>query len=316
VLNGTVPVADDTRRRVLDAVKEMNYQPNSFARGLVTNRSGGIGVVVNEISSPYYSGLVGGIERVVEQVGAHLLVSSGHATKETELEALTFLRQRRSDAIIFQVDASSDEDILNWCRAAEVPMVVVGRFVPDLADACIYLDNERGGFLATDYLIQNGHEQIAFVTGLPTIKDSWERQHGYRRALEAAGLAYDERRVVEGNFVEEGGYRAVRRLLERGVPFSAVFLANDQMAAGAFQAFREAGLRIPEDVSVVGYDDVMFARYLYPALTTVRQPFHEMGQAAARVALSALGSAPLSDQKEVRRRFEPELIVRQSVKRL
>lgn len=312
VLNGTAPVNQETKKRVLDAVAQLNYHPNTFARGLVTNRSGGIGVVVNEISSPFYSGLISGIEQIVEAEGMHLLVSSGHAKAEKEREALEFLGQRRSDGLIFQVDASSDYDILSWLMDIEVPVVIVGRFIAEFAPMCLYLDNELGGYLATRHLIQEGHTKIAYVMGLPTIRDSWDRLHGYRRAIEEAGLPYDEMYVVEGTFMEESGNLAMRRLLERKLGITAVFLANDQMAAGAIQALRDMRLNVPDDISVIGYDDIHFAKYLYPALTTIRQPFAEMGRAAAKLLLAALNEM----ETEVKRKFEPELVIRQSVKRI
>ncbi len=308
VLNETVPVADDTRRRVLDAVKELNYQPNVFARGLVTNRSGGIGVVLNEISSPYYAGLIGGVEVVVEEAGGHLLVSSGHADANKEREAVAFLRQRRSDAIIVQVDAASDDDLLRWAKTGP-PLIVFGRDVAELKGRCVYLDNEQGGFLATQHLIDHGHRRVAHVAGPLWIQDSRARLRGYRRALQANGLSFDELLVVEGDFAEAGGQLAMTQLLARNTGISAVFVGNDQMALGALTALRQAGCRVPQDVSLVGYDDVLFARYLSPALTTVRQPLYEMGQTAARLAVATLQR----EETEVKHKFEPELVVRASV---
>lgn len=311
VLNETVPVAADTRQRVLDAVKELDYQPNVFARGLVTNRSGGIGVVLNEISSPYYAGLIGGIEKVVEAEGGHLLVSSGHADAEKEREAVAFLRQRRSDAVIVQVDAATDYDLLAWAKSGP-PLIIFGRNVAELTGSCVYLDNEQGGFLATQHLIDNGHRRIAHITGPLWVQDSRARLQGYRRALSANRLPFDELLVVEGDFAEAGGQLAMTRLLERRVNLSAVFVGNDQMALGALTALREAGCRVPNDISLVGYDDVLFARYLSPSLTTIRQPLFEMGQAAARLAVARLKGT----ETEVKRSFEPELIVRTSVQDL
>ena len=311
VLNETVPVADDTKRRVLDAVKELDYQPNVFARGLVTNRSGGIGVVLNEISSPYYTGLIGGIEKVVEQEGGHLLVSSGHADAEKERAAVAFLRQRRSDAVIVQVDAATDDDLASWA-ASGPPLVIFGRCVAELADSCVYLDNERGGFLATQHLIDNGHRRVAHVSGPLWVQDSQARLQGYRRALELNDLPFDAALVVEGDFTEAGGHRMMTRLLKRKVNISSVFVGNDQMALGALTALQEAGCRVPNDISLVGYDDVLFARYLSPSLTTVRQPLYEMGQAAARLAVARLKG----QETEVKRNFEPELVVRTSVQDL
>ena len=312
VLNGTVPVAVETKKRVLDAVEQLNYQPNAFARGLVTNRSGGIGVVVNEISSPYYSGIVRGIEKVVEEAGMHLIVSSGHADAKFERRASEYLLQRRSDALILHLETLSDFELLQWLEhnlPAEVPVVIVGRYIPELSKQCVCLDNEQGGFLATQYLLEQGHKHVAHITGPLAMKDSRDRLQGYRRALEAAGLAYDEAYVVEANFMEEGGQLAAQRLLDRKLDLTAVFSGNDQMAAGILHTLRANGLDVPNDISLVGYDDVFIARYLYPALTTIQQPLWDMGQAAAQLALAAL------DHREtgVKRTFEPELVVRQSV---
>ena len=315
VLNGTVPVASDTKKRVLDAVEKLNYQPNVFARGLVTNRSGGIGVVVNEISSPYYSGIVRSIEAVIEAAGMHLIVSSGHADAAFERKAASYLVQRRSDALILQLETLSDVELLRWLEhhlPEETPVVIMGRNITELGERCIYLDNEKGGFLATQHLLEQGHRRIAHITGPLAIKDSRDRLQGYRRALEAAELPYDETFVVEADFTEEGGQHAAQRLLSRKLDLSAIFSANDQMAAGILHTLRAHGLDIPRDISLVGYDDVFIARYFYPALTTVQQPLEEMGRAAAHLALAALEGREV----EVTRKFEPELVVRQSVKRL
>lgn len=315
VLNGTVPVATDTKKRVLDAVEKLNYQPNAFARGLVTNRSGGIGVVVNEISSPYYSGIVRGIEHVVEAAGMHLIVSSSHADARLEQRAAEYLLQRRADALILHLETVSDAELLQWLEQnlpVDMPVVIVGRYVAELEDACICLDNEKGGFLATQHLLEHGHRHIAHITGPLGMKDSRDRLQGYRRALEAAGLVYDEAYVVEADFNEDGGALAAERLLARGLELSAIFSANDQMAAGILHTLRANGLDVPNDISIVGYDDVFIARYLYPALTTIQQPLWKMGEAAAHLALAALNR----QEREVKRNFEPELVVRQSVARL
>jgi LacI family transcriptional regulator len=312
VLNGTVPVTEPTRVRVMEAVERLGYQPNMFARGLATNRSNGIGVVVNDIASPYFGPMLGGIERVAETYGLHLMVLSGHADAGSEREALQFLLQRRADALIVHVEGISDYDLIKL-SSPSLPLVIVGRYINELADRCVYLNNEAGGYLLTRYLLENGHRRVAHVAGPQALYDSRARLQGYRRALEEAGIRYDEALVVEADFQEEGGCLATHRLLDRQLDFTALFAGNDQMAAGALTAFREAGLEVPNDISLVGYDDVLLARYLYPALTTIRQPMAEMGQAAARLVLAALKG---TDSKEVKRKFEPTLVVRDSVKTL
>ena len=310
VLNGTVTVSPQKRAAVLEAIERLGYRPNAFARSLATNRSGAIGALVSELSSHVYGDIIRGVEAVVEAHDMHMVVSGGHARRDSERSAFEFLEHRRTDALILQVDATSDDDLVAWCAASRLPVVVVGRHIEAIAEQCVWLDNVAGGELATRHLLERGHRRVAHITGLMSIPDARDRIEGYRRALRAYGIDYDESLVADGGFVEDGGERAMRSLLERGADISAVFVANDQSAAGALKALREAGKRVPEDVSIVGFDDTIVAHYLYPALTTVRQPFDEMGQAAAWLALAAIGVA---ERKEVTRRFEPVLIERDSV---
>lgn len=310
VLNGTTPVSPGVRQRVLAAVRALDYTPNAFARGLATNRSGGIGVTVNDIGSPYYAVMLAGVEAAVEAAGMHLIVASGKALADRERDAIQFMKQRRSDALIVQAEALGDAELIELARTSEVPIVVFGRWIAELEGRCVHLDNEAGGRLATEHLLGHGHRVVAHVTGPMAFPDARQRLLGYRMALERAGIAYDDRLVVEGDFREAGGRAATRRLLERAPEVEAIFVANDQMAAGAIRAIRDLGRDVPHDVSVVGFDDVLLAQYLSPTLTTVRQPLYEMGRAAASIALTLLHG---KDEGEVRTRFEPELVVRQSV---
>ena len=309
VLNGTVPVSEDIRERVLAVVEELNYRPNAFARSLVTNRSGGIGVSVNDLGSPYYGAMIKGVEAEVEAAGMHLLVSTGHADALMERRAIEFLSERRPDALVVHLEAMPDAEILELMEGS-VPIVLMGRRLTGAEDRCVHLDNTVGGDLATTHLLDKGHTRIAHLAGPPSFPDAGERLAGYRRALDRAGIPFDGRYVVEGDFLEESGYLATRAFLDAMLPFTGIFCANDQMAAGCLQALREADLAVPGDVSVVGYDDVQFARYLSPTLTTVRQPLAQMGRAAARIALAVLEGT----ETEVKHRFEPMLVMRESVR--
>ena len=309
VINGTTPVADETRQRVLEAIEALDYRPNTFARGLATNRSYGAGVTVNELFSPYYGAVLEGVEDAVESAGMHLVVSSGHARASSEREAIQFLLDRRVDFLIVQIEALGNEELLDLVEATDTPVIVFGRWVPELDNRCVWLDNEQGGRLATQHLLDHGHKRIGHIAGPLSYPDSRDRLHGYRQTLHEAGIRYDERFVVESDFQEEGGAVAAQRLPERDLGVTAMFVANDQMAAGVLRAVRAAGLRVPHDISLVGYDDVLLARYLNPELTTIRQPLQAMGRAAALIGLGALDDA----QEEVRRCFDPELVIRQSV---
>lgn len=313
VVNGTAAVNAETKKRVLDAIAKLNYAPNAFARGLATNRSGGIGVVVNKVTSSYYGGMIEGIETVVQEHGMHLIVSSGHADVTKEKQAVEYLKQQRADALIMQLEAVSDKALLTWLKDEDfkdVPVVLIGRYVPELQDRCIHLDNEQGGYLATKHLIDCGHREIAHISGPLRMKDSRDRLDGYKRALESAGLNFDEDAVIEGEFTAESGQVAIKQLLDKKPDATAAFIANDLMTAGALRTLRDAGMNIPDDFSLVGYDDVFIAQYLFPELTTIQQPISAMGSAAAKLAISLLKGQPLTGEKT---HFQPQLIRRQSV---
>ena len=313
VINGTAAVNAETKERVLEAITKLNYEPNAFARGLATNRSGGIGVIVNQITSAYYGGFVEGIETVVQEHNMHLIVSSGYADALKERQAVEYLKQRRADALIIHLEEISDYELLEWFEQddfKDIPVILLGRYVAELQDRCIYLDNEKGGYLATRHLIDCGHEKIAHISGPLRMKDSRDRLQGYRRALEASGLSFDEDYVVEGQFSAQSGQAAIKRLLDRNLNITAAFIANDLMAAGALRTLREEGINVPDDFSIVGYDDIFLSQYLFPELTTIQQPVTDMGSAAAKLALSLLFERSLTEEKNY---FEPQLIRRQSV---
>jgi len=307
-MNG-VAVTPANKTAVLAAIEQLHYRPNAFARSLATDRSGAIGVVVNEVTGLFYGGIVQGIESVVEKHGMHLVVSSGHRVAERERQAFDSLTQSRADALILLVSATSDYDLIELANR-DRPVVIIGRHIEELADRCVFVDNVHGGYVATRHLIDQGHERIAHLTGNLSMKDGRDRLEGYKAALREAGLEFDEALIVDSEFVEAGGYRGMQRLLRRGRDFTAAFAANDQSAAGALLALKESGLSVPEDVSIVGYDDVLLAKYVSPALTTVGQPYVEMGRSAAKLALSAIGIAPAT---RIVTKFEPKLVVRDSV---
>lgn len=306
VVNGNKWVAEATRQRVLDAMQALGYQPNSFARSLATNKSETIGMVVGDLGGPFFGEMMQYAERVIRDAGKHLIVTSGHSSLEEERDAIQFLLKRRCDALILHLDLMPDEEILELVDSETSPMILVNRLVPELADQCVCLDNEAGGYLAARHLIDLGHRRIACITGPLYKSDARDRLAGYRRALEGAGLDYDDRLVVQGDFLEPGGEVALDRLLRRDEPFTGLVVGNDLMAIGVINSLKERGLRIPEDCSLVGYDDVLMAGYLDPALTTVRVPVAEFGTAAGRLALK-LGEGI---DGEVRNRFQPELVER------
>ncbi len=308
VINGSKWVSEDTRQKVIQAMKELGYQPNSFAKALATNRSDTLGMVISDLSGPFFGDMMRSAEDEVRKYGKHLIITSGHDTIESETDAIGFLMQRRVDALLLHIDVIPDESVIRLCDENDLPIILINRLVPELEDVCISLDNDMGGYLATQHLIELDHREIACITGPLYKADARARLSGYRRAIEKAGLVYDERLVIESDYEEEGGCMSIERLRRRNVSFTAVVCQNDLMAIGAMNALKSHGLLIPKDISVVGYDDVVMARYTEPALTTVNIPVAQFGQQAADLALSKLGEKKV----KVTRRFQPELIIRAS----
>lgn len=308
VINGTSRVSHDKKLKVEKAIKELGYRPNSIAQALASSRTGSVGIVVPELGGPFYSGILHCLEGHLRRFGYHAVVTAGSNNEREQRESIEFLLGRRVDALILHVQHLSD-DYLIALEEQGVPVVLVNRFIPEMHRSCIDIDNELGGKLATQYLLQNGHTEIACITGPLEKSDARERLQGYRKALEQAGLEYREVLVSEAGFTEETGAMATRKLLRRNCQFTAIFACNDHMAFGAFEVLREAGFAIPKDVSLVGFDDNIFARYLTPSLTTINFPIERMSLEAVQLTLQKLNK----NKQDVNFKLNPALVVRDSV---
>lgn len=311
VLNGTSRVSHDKKLKVEKAIKQLGYRPNSIAQALASSRTGSIGVVVPELGGMFYSGMLQGIEDQLRRFGYHLVVTAGSNEEEGQKQAIDFLLSRRVDALILHTQHISDDYLIELSTSG-LPIAIVNRYVPELSRSCINLDNELGAKLATKHLIDNGHSNIACITGPLYKSDARSRLQGYRVALEEAGIEYREMLVVESGFTEETGSAAVRKLLSRNCDFTAIFACNDDMTFGVFEEMKRAKLKIPDDVSLVGFDDMPFARYLTPPLTTVEFPIEQMSTEAVQLVLQKL----MKKKTEVDFKFTPSLIVRETVKKL
>lgn len=305
ILNGTAVVADAKREAVDAAIARLGFVPNPVARGLAGGRTLSVGVVTQAIDSPFYGVALRGIEDELDKAGYSPLFVSGHWNAVEEARCIDMLRARRVDGIIVLGGRLSDSALRTYAKA--LPMVVTGRTLKAPNLHSLHFDNVDGARLATEYLLSLGHRRIAFIAGDAGHLDALEREQGYRLALEAAGVPYNEELVVPGLFHEEGGLAAAERLLEGRQRFSAIFAANDQMAVGACLALHRRSLRVPQDYSVVGFDDLLASRHALPPLTTVHQPAYELGQIASQAMLQMLrGDKPTSAMPP------PRLIVRES----
>lgn len=308
VLNGTQWVAPETRARVTAAMELLGYQPNSSARALATNRTEIIGLVLGNLSGPFFGDVMDQVEQEARRHQKHLLITSGRDSADKEMDAIDFLLRRQVDALILHVDYLTDTQLIALCRRTETPIVLLNRFVPELQARCIYVDNELGGRLATEHLLRLGHRHIACVTGPLHKSDSRARLTGYQLALADAGIADETSRVVESDYTEPGGSRAMGTLLDQGQPPTAVVCGNDLMAFGVIRVLKDRALRVPHDVAVVGYDNIVMANYFEPNLTTVHIPVGDMGNQAARLAVALADRTRISVQQEL----ALELIVRDS----
>lgn len=290
VMNGEVPVADDTRRRVEEAMQQLGYRPNSFARSLASNRSDCIGLVISHLAGPFMGTLMVNLEERLRLHQKSLLVASGHNELVREQESIDFLMSRRCDGLLVQSDRLHDDALV--ALAAQIPLVVINRRVPGLENQCSYVDNQQGGYLATRHLIERGHRHIACITGPRWKQDATQRLAGFHQAMEEAGLSVPEGAVVEGTWQESSGREAVDTLRRRGLHFTALAVGNDDMAIGAMLHLKELGLSVPEDVSLVGFDDEVYAHYVTPGLTSVHVPVDRMAQAASGRIMSLAYDEP------------------------
>jgi LacI family transcriptional regulator len=286
VLSGNVPVAPHKRDLVLAVVKKLNYHPNVIAQGLARGRTAAIGVVTQSVSSPFYGEILRGIEKGLAGSDYHPVFTSGNWRTEEELAALDLLSGRRVDGLIVLPGVIPDDHLRRV--AEELPLLVVGRTIAGLERQCLRVDDAQAAQEATSYLIELGHQRIAHIAGPVTHQDAVDRRAGYRRAMEQAGLPFDKQLIVAGDYTEQSGLLALQSLFSRGALFTAIFVANDQMAYGARLGLYRRGIRVPEDVSIVGFDDLLSSAYTTPPLTTVRQPTFDMGRAAAQAVLQLL----------------------------
>ncbi|ADV67540.1 LacI family DNA-binding transcriptional regulator [Deinococcus maricopensis] len=305
VLNGSAKVAAPKHDTVMRVVRELGYRPNPIAQGLASGRSMSIGVLTQDITSPFYGDMLHGIEEGLYGSPYHPVFASGHWHVEDETSALHTLLNRPVDALIVLGGHTPDASLL--ALAGRVPVIAVGRRLHGHDLACLNIDNVSGAHQGVQHLLDLGHTHIAHIAGPSAHRDARDRLDGYRRALQNAGLPINDQLIVEGDFMEPSGLLAVETLITRGAPFTAIFAANDQMAYGARLALFRRGIRVPEDVSLVGFDGLPGSAFTTPPLTTVRQPTFEMGRAAAQAALNALnGNAPHLP------RLATELVVRES----
>jgi LacI family transcriptional regulator len=316
VVNGADWVSDKTRTRVQRAVTEMGYHPNQYARGLKRREGHSVGVIVSDLTNPFFTQVVRSLSHALHLAGRSLTLCDSdhqHALGEANLRMLV---EGQIVGLVVIGDSVPEKAIEAFVRQrARVPVIAIEREYAVPSVSCLVVDSEQGAFIATRHLVDRGCRRIAMISGPSSGAGSAtygraQRYDGYRRALADVGRPFDERLVVEGNFRYESGRTAMRRLLDLPKPPDAVFAANDMMALGAMSTIREAGLAVAEDIALVGFDNVPMTGLMLPGLTTMAMPMSELGGAAARLLEEQLALG--GRHEPVRHTFTAELIVRES----
>jgi LacI family transcriptional regulator len=306
VVNGHAYVRESTRQRVQAAMAELGYVAHVTARALASGRTQAVGLLAQEIDNPFFSVVIKGIDQEVSVAGYDLLLCTTHSRREKEAEYVARLSHGMADGLLIVLPTRLPEYV-EHLRAEQYPFVLIDHDSDAPGCNVINAANRDGTRTGIAYLIELGHRRIGFITGRSDVGATHERLAGYRDALLEAGIPPDVRLVVEGDFLEARGYSAATELLSLAQPPSAIFASSDVAAFGVLGAARDAGLQVPRDLSVLGFDDIVEASYPGAALSTIRQPLREMGRVAVQRLMSLLADP---SQPAVRTVMETELVLR------
>jgi len=309
VLNSPEVVDKKTVQIVKSAINELGYRPNVVARGLASRSSKTIGVVINRFSSSYYGRMLQGVEVALTKLNFKTIAESSHESADGELSAVYSLLERQCDGVVLHSDMLSDKQ-LTELMSKQPKIVLMNRLLKGFEDRCVYLDNVRGGTLAADYLLDMGHRNIAVLTGRKGYFESDDRMKGFLTRFDQREIEFDHDLIIKGDFRVASGRAAMEKIWALGKPVTAVFCMNDEMAAGVIDICLERGISVPQNISVLGFDDHEMSRFLHPKLTTIRQPLAEIGSAAGSLAHALARQSDHTNNKTV---FEAEVVERASV---
>ncbi|TYB97329.1 MAG: LacI family transcriptional regulator [Kosmotoga sp.] len=291
VINNKEGVSLDVRNKIKQIIKESNYKPNTMARALAGKRTNSVGLIIPDISDMFYANIIRGVEKASGKFGYFLNLFTTHADPEKEHEVFDFLTSSIADGVIVMTYFVGKE-VTRKLKQRKIPFVFLD-FPYDDDIYSVSVDNFEGGYKATSYLTALGHRKIAFIHGPEAARDSKARYHGYLKALREHNIPYNNDLVLKGDFLRQGGYKAAKSLIKNNKVPTALFAANDQMALGAMTAFKKEGYRIPEDISIIGFDNTEASTFSKPTLTTIMQPIFEMGSLAAKTLISLInGKTP------------------------
>ena len=303
-------MSEETKQRIQDAIDKLDYKPSNIARSLKGKSTNVIGVVVNDMGNPFFVQMIRGIEMEIKDYDYNILICDSYMSVQKEIESLQMLGQRQIDGILL-IGMNMPVDHLEK-MSLKAPIVLLERDAGSTSFPSVTIDNRMGGYEAVEHLIRQGHKRIAHVTGNMQSSIARERLQAYRDCMCEHGLEVRDAYQVEGRYDIDSGYAGLKKLMELQEPPTAVFCANDMMAIGAIRYLLEYGYRIPEDVAIVGYDDLEVASMVTPSLTTVKQPILELAKLATRILLHKMQKIPIEGELARLSKMKAELIVRKS----
>lgn len=307
VINNTRYVSDEIREKILAIVRELNYQPSALARSFKLQQTQTIGMLVTASNNPFFAEVVAAVERYCSRNNYNLILCNTDGDSERLHKSLQTLIQKQVDGLLLMCTETHLQQ--NEKLQFNVPTVIMDWW-PNLSADKIFEDSELGGYLATNMLIEQGHRHIGIITGNLQKPLALNRLNGYQKALRENGLTINPDWIVESQFDFDGGIAGMEKLLAQSRRPTAVFACSDTIAIGVYQAAWKHGLRIPEDISVIGYDDITLARYLSPPLTTVHQPKAELGKIAVETLLERIKNPQKSHRTLL---LKPHIVTRHSV---
>ena len=307
-INNKPDINEETKKKVLKVAQELGYVRNATAVALRTRKTGTIGVVIADNRNPFYAEVLNGMEVAARKKNYHIILANTQRDYKKEEEAINLLLAKRVDGLLITPVQDRDDDIKNLIEA-NIPFVVVGRDFENIEVDAVYNDEIKGGFLAIENLIKKGHKRIALINGFLHKSPAKGRLEGYKNALKKYGIPFDDALVSVGDIDVKDGYERTKQLLEKGLNFTAIFAYNDMMAFGAMRAIKEKGLRIPEDIGLVGYDDIPFSSLISPPLTTIKLKKHDLGVESVKLLFSRING---SRKKMKKIMLDVELHIRES----
>jgi LacI family transcriptional regulator len=305
VNNSSHKVNSLTKKNVLKAIRELDYRPNALAKGLLKKKTMTIGIIIPDISNPYYAEIVRGIQDMADQFGYAIILLNTDRNQDWIIKHIYFLREKSADGIIFSGGTIHGEKVLSSLKELRERVVVIGRHRVDFP--AVVINNVGGAAKATQHLIGLNHKRIGFIGGPDKSTSSRDRLSGYKNALAQSSCPIDKNLIKKGDLTPRSGYLLAKELI-RKEQFTAIFAANDQMAIGAVRAAKELGSRVPEDLSVVGFDNIPFSSYFVPSLTTVEIPMYQIGAAAMEMLVNLISEK----HTEKLRWFDTKLLIRDS----